>query len=61
MAKQYNIAYLGIKPGNPDATDYEDMIPGIGLRTYNVPAETVIDIIQNTHKGNEYNSNYMLC
>jgi hypothetical protein len=52
MEKQYNVAFFGIKPAKEDAVEYEDMVPTLGIRTYNsLSSDKIIDIVQNTHRG----------
>ena len=49
MNKVYNVAYLGAIPSDPNALEAET---SYGIRTYNsLSVGKVIDIVQNTHKG----------
>ena len=42
----------GMRPGDPNSDNYDDMMSQIGIRTYSMNAEKIIDIVQNVKKGN---------
>ena len=37
---------IGVTSGDPTATNYEDMVDQIGISTFNVTADKIIDIIK---------------
>lgn len=46
------ITMTGMRPGDPNSDNYDDMMSQIGIRTYSMNAEKIIDIVQNVQKGN---------
>ena len=48
--------HIGVKPGDPEASEYEDMMDNLGIRSYTVNAEKILDIVQNLGPAGDYGS-----
>ena len=42
--------YLGIKAGDSDATEYEDMVDRVGITTFTMNAEKILDVVKSLEK-----------